>query len=155
MRHIFGIVLGMVVAGLCGRASSRHEASNRDYQAGGAIIPVASSVIAAAERPWEPIEEGVRGKFYFSDRMTLVYLEMVDAEKRPPYGLHRHHHDQVVFVLEGRSRVQIGDETREIGPGDVYVVASNVPHTLNALTDRVVLIEVFTPTREDFRHFQP
>jgi len=152
MRHIVSIVLGLSIAAFCGCASSPHLAENRGDPMG-AIPSLESTVFAADDRHWEQISEGVRGKFFFSDRITLVYLEMVGAEKRPPYGLHHHHHEQMVYVLEGRSRVQIGDEIREIGPGDVYFVTANTPHTLNALTDKVVMIEVFTPTREDFRQY--
>lgn len=147
MSH-FKIAIGLsllcLYGSLYGCASASHEAPPPS-------IPVEAGVISADDHPWTEFGEGVRGKVYFSDRMTLLYLEMVDADKRPKYAPHQHDHDQIVYVLEGRSIVQLGDQTREVGPGDVFVVSSNLPHTYNPVTDRVVVIEVFTPTREDFR----
>jgi quercetin dioxygenase-like cupin family protein len=45
----------------------------------------------------------------------------------------------------------VGGKAREIGPGGVFIAPSNVRHGIELLTDKVVLLDVFTPTREDFR----
>jgi len=151
MRYIIYVYLGLSVICICGCGSRQHKAPVRDYQGGEPIIPVESSVITADDRPWEQVGEGVRRKVYFNDRLTLVYLEIVGGDTRPASPPHHHYHDQIGYVLEGRSLVQLGSQTREIGPGGAYIVTSNMPHALKPLTDKLVLIEVFTPTREDFR----
>ena len=134
-----------------GCLSAQLDRSNGKDHGSSWIAPVEGGIVSADDQPWVQFGEGVRGKIYFSDRMTLVYLEMLNSHTRPKYPAHQHHHEQMVYVLEGQSMVQLGDEVREVGPGDAYVVPSNTPHTFNPLTDRAVVIEVFTPTREDFR----
>ena len=45
-------------------------------------------------------------------------------------GAKPHHHksEQIMLVLEGRLRMRIGDETREIGPGEVALITSDLEH---------------------------
>lgn len=64
-------------------------------------------------------------------------------------ALHSHPHVQSTFVQSGRFRFQRGDESFEIGPGDAFVIASNVVHGCVCL-EPGVLIDGFTPRRDDF-----
>jgi quercetin dioxygenase-like cupin family protein len=63
--------------------------------------------------------------------------------------VHTHPHRQVTYVECGRFEATMGDQRREIGPGDTYVALPDVPHGVVALEDGV-LIDVFTPQRDDF-----
>jgi hypothetical protein len=45
----------------------------------------------------------------------------------------------------------VGEEEREISAGGAYVAPSNVHHGMKPLTRRLMLVECFTPAREDFR----
>jgi quercetin dioxygenase-like cupin family protein len=47
-------------------------------------------------------------------------------------------------------RFRIGDEERELGPGEGYSVPGNVPHGASGVTDTVA-IDSFYPVREDYR----
>ena len=111
-------------------------------------MPVSPAIVDNV--PWETVGPGLRRKVYFCDRLTLVWLE-VTSTGTPPLTTHSHPHDQVTFVLEGRARVRVGDQEREIGPGGGYIVPSNVVHGLQPLTPRLLILDTFTPTREDFR----
>jgi quercetin dioxygenase-like cupin family protein len=62
---------------------------------------------------------------------------------------HSHPHDQLVYVLRGRIRVSSGSEVFEASAGDSFVVDGGVEHQAWALEPSVVL-DVFTPTREDY-----
>jgi len=64
-------------------------------------------------------------------------------------ALHRHPHRQISCVAKGSFKVSIGGETRVIAAGDHYYVPANVEHGVEALEDGV-LIDMFTPQREDF-----
>ena len=123
----------------------------RDYRVVRPIVPVESTVIPPDEQPWQDAGNGIRRKVYFNDRLTVALIEVSDGDTRPAPPVHKHAHDQIGYVMEGRALVTLGDRTREIGPGGVYVVTSNMPHGLKPLTSRLVLLEAFTPTREDFR----
>ena len=46
-----------------------------------------------------------------------------------PFRKHVHiTHDEIGIVLNGSGKVTIGDETREVRPGDVWVIPANTPH---------------------------
>ncbi len=62
---------------------------------------------------------------------------------------HSHPHDQLVYVLEGRIGVRSGGAEFEAKAGDSFVVNGGVEHEAWALEPSVVL-DVFTPTREDY-----
>jgi quercetin dioxygenase-like cupin family protein len=63
---------------------------------------------------------------------------------------HSQPQEQIAFVVEGRFRLTVGDETRIIQPGITAVIPSNVIHSGIVLTD-CSLVDVFHPVREDYR----
>ena len=63
--------------------------------------------------------------------------------------LHHHPHVQSTYVESGRFRFILGDETREVGPGDSFVIPSNLVHGCLCL-EAGTLIDGFTPRRDDF-----
>ena len=62
---------------------------------------------------------------------------------------HHHVHEQVANVLEGSLRFVVGDEERVVSAGESLFIPSEVPHSVEALDDSVVL-DVFSPRREDW-----
>ena len=63
---------------------------------------------------------------------------------------HSHPHVQSTFVKSGRFEFTIGAESFEVGPGDAFVIPSNAVHGCRALGEPGVLIDTFTPRRDDF-----
>ena len=55
------------------------------------------------------------------------------------------------MVLDGRAEFTIGGETRVLGPGDMYLMPGNVRHGVVALESPVRAIDVFYPTREEYK----
>ena len=64
-------------------------------------------------------------------------------------ALHHHPHTQITYVVSGRFRFTIGDETREVGPGDTLLKQDGVMHGCVCL-EAGILLDFFTPMREDF-----
>jgi quercetin dioxygenase-like cupin family protein len=62
---------------------------------------------------------------------------------------HAHPYEQTGYLLRGRMRLFIGGEGREIGPGDSWCIAKDVPHRAEILADSAA-IEVFSPPRADY-----
>ena len=58
-------------------------------------------------------------------------------------------HTQITYIVSGRYRFTIGDETREVGPGDTLLKQNGVMHGCVCLEGGVML-DFFTPMREDF-----
>lgn len=64
--------------------------------------------------------------------------------------MHAHEvHDQISYVLSGTFEVSVNGQTSVVGPGGGFTVEKTVQHGVKALEDGV-LIDVFTPLREDF-----
>jgi quercetin dioxygenase-like cupin family protein len=66
---------------------------------------------------------------------------------------HSHPHHQLVYVVKGALRVDVGGETFDVFAGDSFVVDGDVEHQASALEASEVL-DVFTPVREDYRELK-
>lgn len=65
--------------------------------------------------------------------------------------LHKHEeHEQIGYVASGSFEITVGDETKVAKQGDCYYAAKNVWHGVVALEDDSILVDSFTPIREDF-----
>jgi quercetin dioxygenase-like cupin family protein len=84
-----------------------------------------------------------------TDGDSLMLIE-VTVEEGAVVPLHTHPHEQTGYLISGRFLFELGDEKREIGPGDCWLVPSNVPHQVTAL-ERCLLVDIFSPPREDYR----
>ena len=90
---------------------------------------------------------GYTARFIHSDKITLAYWVITKGSVIP---MHQHVHEMMVNVLEGKLELTIGNETQIIQPGQVGVIASQVPHSAKAITD-CRLLDVFFPVREDYK----
>jgi quercetin dioxygenase-like cupin family protein len=63
---------------------------------------------------------------------------------------HTHHHEQVTMVVQGKVKFIIDGAERIVSPGDVLHFPSNNRHGATMLDEEVVLIDIFSPIREDF-----
>ena len=97
----------------------------------------------------EPISPvpGCRMRTPFGQNMMLSYLEMDPGAEVP---LHHHPHEQGGMLISGRLQLTIGEETRIVEPGAMFLIPPNVPHRALALDAPVVVLDVFSPVREDY-----
>jgi quercetin dioxygenase-like cupin family protein len=89
----------------------------------------------------------VRRTMTDGDRMMLCEVSM---ERDAVVPMHTHPHEQTGYLVSGRIRMQVGDETRELNPGDCWQVPSEVSHEAVAL-EPSVLVDVFSPPRDEYR----
>jgi quercetin dioxygenase-like cupin family protein len=75
----------------------------------------------------------------------------VTIEPRRIVPRHQHPHEQLGVMLEGALELTIGDETRFLRPGDAYTIPPNLPHSAATREEGCVVLDVFTPPREDYR----
>ena len=59
--------------------------------------------------------------------------------------------EQLGMVLRGSMTLRVGGEVRELGPGGVWRIPPNVPHSASGGPDGAVALDVFTPPREDWK----
>ncbi len=98
-------------------------------------------------RPIKMFPGVVRRTLTDGDRLMLIEVTL---EKDAVVPMHTHPHEQTGYLVSGRFLFELGDEKRELGAGDCWLVPSNVPHQVTALEDSV-FIDVFSPPREEYR----
>jgi len=97
-------------------------------------------------QPIEPVP-GCRLRAPFGQHLMLSYLQM-DADAEIP--MHHHPHEQAGILLSGKLRLTIGDETRVVEPGSLFIIPPNVPHQATAIDGPATVLDVFSPIREDY-----
>jgi len=63
---------------------------------------------------------------------------------------HHHPHEQAGIVVSGRLELTIAGETRVLEPGAVYLIPGDVPHAARAIGGPTVVLDIFSPIREDY-----
>ena len=63
---------------------------------------------------------------------------------------HTHPHEQISYIAAGSFEFTVGEEKQIVHAGDSLYVAPNVPHGTLSLEDGSVVVDIFTPIREDF-----
>jgi len=59
---------------------------------------------------------------------VAISMFVVIGEPGRGTRLHKHNYDEVVYVIEGRSRWTIAGREYEAGPGDIVVAHAGEPH---------------------------
>ncbi len=100
-------------------------------------------------KDYEPIElvPGARARTPYGEHVMLSYLEM---DKGSVIPLHSHPHEQAGMLLQGRMELRIGDETRVCEAGELFIVPPNVEHSAKPVDGPAVVLDVFSPVREDY-----
>ncbi len=80
--------------------------------------------------------------------VTGEHMHLIRAVYEPgaTYEMHSHPHEQFSLLLSGRIRLTVGEETREIGPGDGWYAPADVPHGGEILgEEEAVFIDIYSP----------
>lgn len=96
---------------------------------------------------WVDVGGGVTRKILGYD--SALMMVRVKFQEHSVGAMHSHPHRQVTFVEKGSFEVQIAEEKRLLRAGDSFFIPSGVEHGVVALEEGV-LVDVFTPMREDF-----
>ena len=91
--------------------------------------------------------EGVLSRLATGDHIMLSALDM-DQDAIVPE--HSHPHEQAGLVLKGHFKFRIGDEEREVGPGEAFIIPGHVVHSGVVTQGPAQILDVFTPVREDY-----
>ena len=97
--------------------------------------------------PKERIAEGIERQMIIGDQLMICRLRFDPFVDTPA---HDHPHEQFTLVERGRVRFIIGDQERIAEAGDVLHFPSGCWHGATMLDEEVVLVDIFTPLREDF-----
>lgn len=103
--------------------------------------------LLGSEVEWEEVAPKLKRQIMgFDDKIMLV---KVAFEAGGVGQMHEHHHSQVTYVESGEFEMTIGEETKTLKGGDSFYIPPHVMHGCVCTKDGV-LIDVFSPLREDF-----
>jgi len=64
---------------------------------------------------------------------------------------HSHENEQLGIMISGSVEFRVGDESRQLGPGDTWSIPANTPHEVHTGPEGAIMIDVFSPVREDWK----
>ena len=106
-------------------------------------------VVRAGEaRPYSPAnhEETINRRLVGRENVGAQQLEVVLGVVTKGGGALKHSHpgiEQACYVLEGRARVEVGDDyVDEVGPGDTVFFPANVAHVFTTISQEPVKVLV-------------
>jgi quercetin dioxygenase-like cupin family protein len=90
--------------------------------------------------------QGIRSRKISGDHIMVSKISVKGGAKIPR---HYHEAEQIMFIQKGKAHVSTGDAPlRTLGPGDIWVVPSNIPHGVEYEGD-LEAMEVVSPPRVD------
>ena len=93
------------------------------------------------------LSNGIKGQVFHGDQSTFMIARF---GPNMPGKIHKHPHEQWHLVLEGScTRIHEGHEVACV-TGDFWVTLPNVMHTVVAGDDGLVLLDFFSPRRDDY-----
>lgn len=96
---------------------------------------------------YEEARPGVKIKtLVYGEKTLLAELRLNKGSSLPA---HSHPHEQTGYMIEGKMNLRIAGEEFEVNPGDSWSIPSNAEHSAEVLENTVV-VEVFSPVREDY-----
>jgi quercetin dioxygenase-like cupin family protein len=109
------------------------------------------AVLKFSDVPYEKVREGLMRKIIHTEQLMTVLIDFTDGpweEAEPP---HSHPHEQTSYVAEGEIIfICEGEADQHLKAGDMFAVPPNLKHTIRLLTQKVRLVDSFSPIREDF-----
>jgi mannose-6-phosphate isomerase-like protein (cupin superfamily) len=70
-------------------------------------------------------------------------LYVVEAGATDPQSPHTE--DELYYVVSGRARITVGDETRDVTAGSLVFVGASVPHRFHHIEERLEVLVAFGP----------
>lgn len=101
----------------------------------------------AKELEWTEMAEGVSRKILGHDeKIMMVKVKFDQGTLVEP---HTHRHTQTSYIAKGKFEFTVGEEKQIVSYGDGLYIPSHIPHGVVCLEEGVI-VDVFTPAREDF-----
>lgn len=96
--------------------------------------------------PIEQVAHGIERQMIWGEQLMVCRLRIAP---RVVTAVHNHPHEQITIVERGTVRFTVAGEDRISSAGDVLHFPSHCEHGATMLDDEVVLIDIFSPVRED------
>lgn len=82
------------------------------------------------------------------ERLMIVHGRVEPGASLP---LHSHPHEQITYVLAGVAHLWLGDEGRDLAPGECAIIPGGAVHGIVRVgPEGCTVLEVNTPLREEY-----
>ena len=101
------------------------------------------------DMPKEKVSEELDRRLITGEQVMLSHVYLKKGAIVPQ---HKHHNEQITYILEGGLRFWIGEDESEVidvRAGEVLHIPSLVKHKAEALEDTVD-VDIFSPPRQDW-----
>ena len=110
------------------------------------------SLVAFQHRDWasipvEHIAEGIERQMIWGERLMVCRLSF---KPHVVTAVHSHPHEQITIVERGTVEFIVDGQKRIAAAGDVLHFPAHIQHGATMLGDDVVLVDIFSPLREEF-----
>ncbi|MGO3406819.1 cupin domain-containing protein [Marinomonas sp.] len=108
-----------------------------------------STFFQSQEHEWEDLGSGIKRKIVgHTDNLMAVHLCF---DKNAVGHPHAHDiHDQIGYVVEGSFEAEVNGVKQILKKGDAYIAQKHFVHGAVALENNSILLDMFSPAREDF-----
>lgn len=94
---------------------------------------------------------GIQARIVSMETLMTLLSEIRFGVQQEPLPFHVHVAEQTTYILEGELTVFIeGEDPVRLKSGDMYYVASSVPHTIQSHSEMIRVVESFSPPRPEF-----
>lgn len=90
--------------------------------------------------------------FKITHQVDSLLMSELEFQKGASLPEHVHQSDHSGYILQGRIRMIIDGEVRELVQGDSWCIAKNLRHSTEAIEESKV-IEVYSREKEDFKDY--
>lgn len=98
----------------------------------------------------ETLSPSLKRKVIHLRELMVTVIDFYNGPMKAPDKPHNHPHEQITYVASGSLKFFIEDREYILNEGDVIKIASNLNHCVQTLTEKVKLIDSFSPIRKDF-----
>lgn len=98
-------------------------------------------------KPIEMFPGVTRRTLVSGEKMMLTQFVYEKNAQVPP---HKHPHEQISCVIEGKYKVCIEGKEHTVEKGDSYLIPSNIEHSQHAI-EKTITLDIFSPPREEYR----
>lgn len=97
--------------------------------------------------PAEQTAEGIERQMVVGQNVMMCRFRFKPFVVAPQ---HTHPHEQMTLVVQGKIKFFISGEEHILKAGDVIYFPPQILHGATMLDEEVILIDIFSPIREDF-----
>ena len=97
--------------------------------------------------PVEKVSEGIERQMVVGQNVMMCRFRFAPFVVTPE---HSHPHEQITMVMQGNVKFTIDGKACIVSAGDVLHFPPNNRHGATMLNEEVILIDIFSPIREDF-----